>query len=77
MQIAEQQIVEKIRTLTEEEQEDVLRYVNGVLSNHRPEPTLAAKLLALSSRVPDEAWEKVPIDGAEQHDHYIYGTRKR
>ena len=77
MQIVEEQIVSKIRTLSEKEREDVLRYVDGVLSKHRPEPTLAEKLIALSSKVPDEVWDTVPTDGAEQHDHYIYGTRKR
>ena len=25
----------------------------------------------------DEEWDKLPVDGAEQHDHYIYGTPKR
>lgn len=27
--------------------------------------------------VPAEEWDKLPVDGAEQHDHYIYGTPKR
>lgn len=27
--------------------------------------------------VPDEEFLKLPVDGAEQHDHYIYGTLKR
>lgn len=27
--------------------------------------------------VPDEEWDKLPVDGAEQHDHYIYGLPKR
>src|SRR4051812_22890349 len=27
--------------------------------------------------VPAEEWAKLPADGAEQHDHYIYGTPKR
>ena len=27
--------------------------------------------------VPDEEWDKLPTDLAEQHDHYIYGTPKR
>jgi Arc/MetJ-type ribon-helix-helix transcriptional regulator len=27
--------------------------------------------------VPDEEFFKLPVDGAEQHDHYIYGTPKR
>lgn len=31
----------------------------------------------ITSSVPKEEWAKLPIDGAEQHDHYIYGTPKR
>ncbi len=27
--------------------------------------------------IPDEEWDELPVDGAEQHDHYIYGTPKR
>jgi hypothetical protein len=27
--------------------------------------------------VPDEVIHKLPVDGAEQHDHYIYGTPKK
>lgn len=27
--------------------------------------------------IPEEVLAKVPTDGAEQHDHYIYGTPKR
>jgi hypothetical protein len=26
---------------------------------------------------PAEEWAKLPVDGAEQHDHYIYATPKR
>jgi Arc/MetJ-type ribon-helix-helix transcriptional regulator len=27
--------------------------------------------------VPADEWAGLPADGAEQHDHYIYGTPKR
>jgi Arc/MetJ-type ribon-helix-helix transcriptional regulator len=27
--------------------------------------------------VPDEEWAKLPTDGAEQLDHYIYGSARR
>ena len=29
------------------------------------------------SRIDPKAWAVIPPDGAEQHDHYIYGTPKR
>jgi len=31
----------------------------------------------ITASIPEEEWAKLPIDGAEQHDHYIYGTPKR
>ena|SRR5215510_12754834 len=30
-----------------------------------------------SLTIPDEELDRLPIDGAAQHDHYIYGTPKR
>jgi len=27
--------------------------------------------------VPEEVWERLPTDGASEHDHYIYGWPKR
>lgn len=77
MHIVEEQIVDKIRTLSDNEQEDVLLYVNGVINGHSKKPTLGEKLAAIFEDVSDEEWEKLPTDGAEQHDHYIYGTPKR
>ena len=35
------------------------------------------RILERSAAIPDEEWDKVPVDGAEQHDHYIYGSPKR
>ena len=35
---------------------------------------IAADLL---QDVPDDDFAQLPVDGAEQHDHYIYGTPKR
>ena len=31
----------------------------------------------ISGGVPDEAWQAVPADGSEQHDHYLYGAPKK
>jgi Arc/MetJ-type ribon-helix-helix transcriptional regulator len=31
----------------------------------------------IAASIPTEEWSKLPRDGAEQHDHYIYGTPKR
>ncbi len=31
----------------------------------------------MTGDIPEEEFLKLPADGAEQHDHYIYGTPKR
>jgi Arc/MetJ-type ribon-helix-helix transcriptional regulator len=31
----------------------------------------------IRNSIPPEEWAKLPVDGADQHDHYIYGTPKR
>ena len=31
----------------------------------------------LRRSIPEEEWAKLPIDGSEQLDHYIYGSPKR
>jgi hypothetical protein len=31
----------------------------------------------IAAGIPADEWAKLPVDGAEQHDHYIYGTPKR
>ena len=35
------------------------------------------RILERSAAIPEEEWNKLPVDGAEQHDHYVYGTPKR
>ena len=41
---------------------------------HKPIWEVAAEL---RKSVPADEWDKLPVDGAEHHDHYIYGTPKR
>jgi Arc/MetJ-type ribon-helix-helix transcriptional regulator len=35
------------------------------------------RILERSAAIPDEEWDKLPTDLAEQHDHYLYGAPKR
>jgi Arc/MetJ-type ribon-helix-helix transcriptional regulator len=43
-------------------------------AEHRP---IWEEFAEIAASIPDEEWAKLPVDGAEQHDHYIYGTPKR
>jgi prevent-host-death family protein len=38
---------------------------------------LLTMLETIWQNVPEEEWEKLPTDLAEQHDHYVYGLPKR
>jgi predicted DNA-binding antitoxin AbrB/MazE fold protein len=41
------------------------------------QPSLAQRIVALTRALPPETLDRLPADGASQHDHYIYGTPKR
>lgn len=43
----------------------------------QPRKPIWERILERSAAIADAEWDKVPVDGAEQHDHYIYGTPKR
>ncbi len=46
----------------------------AVAPAHRPIWEVADEL---RKSIPAEEWTKLPVDGAAQHDHYIYNTPKR
>ena len=68
-------------------------YENGVLKPSQPLPfkehervsitvepapiPIWERLAALTADAPEEELAKLSVDGASQHDHYIYGTPKR
>lgn len=79
----ESTIQEKVKALPPEKQQRVLSMVEEMLSEKeatqggvavRPLWEIAEEI---SAQVPLEEWEKLPADGAEQHDHYLYGSPKR
>jgi hypothetical protein len=38
--------------------------------------TFLAEVQAIQAEVPAEEWNKLPHDGAINHDHYLYGAPK-
>jgi len=40
-------------------------------------PPIWEAFIEASLDIPDEELDRLPTDGATQHDHYIYGTPKR
>ena len=43
----------------------------------KPAKPLASRLRDVWADMPAEVRAKLPVDGASQHDHYIYGVPKR
>ena len=41
------------------------------------QPSLVERIAARAHALPRETLDRLPKDGASQHDHYIYGTPKR
>jgi len=79
----EQAILKKLQTLPDGKQQEVLALVESLLerehtapaeSNRRP---IGEIFEELSSQIPMEEWAELPRDGAEKHDHYLYGSPKR
>ena len=48
-----------------------------LLKRKRPDRPVWQMVGELLKEIPVEDLERMPTDGAEQHDHYIYGTPKR
>jgi hypothetical protein len=44
---------------------------------HDARPPIWEAFIEASLDIPDEELDRLPTDGAAQHDHYIYGTPKR
>jgi hypothetical protein len=79
----EQAILKKLQALPDGKQREVLDLVEALLdkqqmgqaeATHR---SIGEVFEELSSQIPLEEWAELPTDGAEQHDHYLYGTPKR
>ena len=72
-------IQEQIRVLSEEEMRQVLNFVNGLRKEKTTSQTkpISAIFEDLSSEIPLEEWRELPSDGAENHDHYLYGAPKK
>ena len=70
-------IAERIQTLTEEQQRDVLAFIDDLERKPAPIDRLGKLADELLKDVPREVIEQLPVDGAENHDHYLYGARKK
>jgi hypothetical protein len=78
MSSIEEALVERLRALDAEEQKRVLDFVEGIeRQKSQPAKTLWDAIQDIVKDVPDKVWERLPTDGSEQHDHYLYGSPKK
>jgi hypothetical protein len=80
MSAIEESVLENLRALPIEQQRQVLEFVQKLKQRQVPsqiERPIWEVIQETSAQVPDEAWGDVPTDGAEQHDHYLYGAPKK
>lgn len=73
----EQTVLEALRMLPPEQQQEVAAFVQELVQKKVLCKTIWDKIDERVKRVPPEVWGRMPTDGAEQHDHYLYGAPKQ
>jgi hypothetical protein len=68
-------VAEKMQVLPIEEQQKVVEFVQTLGKEKRK--SLLEKINERVSKLSDETLERLPIDGAENLDHYLYGSPKK
>ena len=68
------QLDERLRQLPEGQLRKVLNYVESLRhDSSSPASSIEEKIAQIVGEAPKAAWKNVPADGAEHHDHHIYG----
>jgi len=72
-------IQEQVQVLSDDEMRQVLTLVNGLRDVKKSDQTkpISAIFEDLSSEPSLAEWSELPSDGAENHDHYLYGAPKK
>lgn len=81
----EEQVIEKLRVLPEDQQAEVLKFVEDLAGletkadNRHPAGRVAIwdKIEEIMRDVPDEVLASIPTDGSINVDHYLYGASKK
>lgn len=69
-----EKISNRVKLLPVEKQEQVLEFVESL---GPPRRTFLDIVKEIEETIPDDVLAKLPIDGAENHDHYLYGAPKK
>ena len=69
-----EQISRRVKLLPAEKQEQVLEFVESLGS---PQRSMLDIIKEIKATIPQDVLENLPVDGAENHDHYLYGAPKK
>ncbi len=70
-------VVEKLQTLTEEQQREVLAFMEGLGRKTTPLERLGELIDDCFKDVPQEVMDELPTDASSNLDHYLYGASKK
>jgi hypothetical protein len=79
----EQAILEKLQSLPNSKQQEVLALVDEMLKEtHEPSSPKNVRpiweiITEIANQAPPGTWDDVPTDGSVNHDHYLYGAPKK
>ena len=81
----EDQLIDKVRALPPDKQQEALRLLDTLASASRSEPngtgsdsrTIWEVAEAINAGLPADTWDNVPTDASINLDHYLYGAPKQ
>ena len=79
----EDQLIDKVRALPPEKQQEALRLLDTLTTAAGSEETGADRrpiweiVDEINAGLPPDTWEQVPTDGSINLDHYLYGAPKQ
>lgn len=81
----EDQLIDKVRALPPNKQQEALLLLDALVSASRPEPNgtgldrrpIWEVVEAINTGLPADTWDNVPTDGSINLDHYLYGVPKQ
>jgi hypothetical protein len=71
-------IYEKAKVLPKTKQKKVLDFVRELQAQEQSSlQSLFRDIEECGQDIPDDVWKEIPADGSLNHDHYLYGSKKR
>ena len=70
-------IFDIVKVLPKTKQKKVLDFVSELQAEETSLKSLFQRIEERGQNIPDEVWKEMPSDGSINHDHYLYGAKKR